>query len=270
VNVRDKGKTGEQEVAEMLASWWTQVEPDAIFKRTPGSGGWGGRGNAEARAGFKLTGDVMTTAKLWPFDVEVKRREMWDYDRFAQGRPSPVWSWWRQTQVSALTAVRLEDPKTEAEMFKDREPMLWFRQNRRPWHVLLRKGFVDSLFRGRSVDTVLGFMCSQCREPVDIGCHCKVPRFGSGHLGSPHIVFNDKLMNTHYGAAWPVCFLGEQLLDVHPLRFVLGSPQAYLEPPKTCPVCGSAVVGVRKQPTKRACSICPWRYSDPDMDLSLW
>lgn len=270
MNVRNKGKTGEQEVAELLTAWWTQIEPDAIFKRTPGSGGWGGRNNAEARAGFKLTGDVMTTAKFWPFDVEVKRREEWRYDRFADGRPSPVWLWWRQTQVSALTAVRIENPKTEAELFKGREPMLWFRQNRRPWYVLLRKGYVRSLFRGRPVESLPSFICSQCLEPVEVGCGCKVARFGSGCLGSPHVTFSDQLMNVHFGAAWPVCFLGEELLSVNPLRLIVGSPQVYTEPPKACPMCGSQVIVVRKQERKRACAGCEWRYEDPDMDLSLW
>lgn len=114
-----KGPRGEIQVAKLLADWWHQIEPDARFKRTPMSGGWGGE--AEVRGEFKVSGDICTTSKLWPFTIEVKRREGWSFGSFAAGRKSPVWSWWRQCLDAAAE--------------EGRTPLLWMRHNRRPWLV---------------------------------------------------------------------------------------------------------------------------------------
>jgi len=117
---RDKGNGAEREVAALIKAWWSQIEPDVEVCRTPLSGGWGG---PSQRAGFKASGDLMLTAKRWPFTVEVKRREGMSMDRLLQGTRSPVWGWWRQAQVQGV------------EM--DAIPMLWIRKNRQPWRVLV-------------------------------------------------------------------------------------------------------------------------------------
>ncbi|MCH7846220.1 MAG: DUF91 domain-containing protein [Acidobacteria bacterium] len=68
---RNKGNKGEREVVKMLQPWWQKIERSCAFVRTPVSGGWGG---PSLRSEFRASGDLMTTAKLWPFAVEVKRR----------------------------------------------------------------------------------------------------------------------------------------------------------------------------------------------------
>lgn len=121
---RGKGASGEREVAKLLQAWWATVEPECLFAKTPLSGGWG---SPKMRAGFKASGDLSTTAALFPFTVEVKRREAWAWKNFERGFKSPVWGWWSQAQVQA------------AEM--GLEPMMWFRRNRGSWFVLMREAY---------------------------------------------------------------------------------------------------------------------------------
>lgn len=120
VNGREKGKVAEREVAGIIQPWWQQLEPDKLFVRTPQSGGWQG---AEVREEFQASGDLMTTAKMFPFAVEVKRREGWYMQSLLEGLRCPVWGWWDQTQKAAI------------EMNK--QPMLWLRKNRMEWHVMM-------------------------------------------------------------------------------------------------------------------------------------
>jgi hypothetical protein len=121
---RPKGNRAELEVAAIIEPWWSPYEKGCRFKRTPLSGGWGDR---DVRGAFNASGDLMTTAKRFPFCVEVKRRENWKLHQLEAGKRSPVWRWWRQTQEAA----------SECSL----EPMMWFRQNRRPWVVMLREFF---------------------------------------------------------------------------------------------------------------------------------
>lgn len=120
-----KGKAGEREVCKLLMEWWTPHYPGAVFVKTPGSGGWGGasRFHQKVKAGMRASGDVMTTLEEFPFSVEVKREQNWSMQRLLDGRPSPVWQWWIQAQTQADKDSLV--------------PMLWFRRNREPWHVLL-------------------------------------------------------------------------------------------------------------------------------------
>lgn len=127
INGRAKGNSGEREVAALLKKWWEQLEPDCQFVRTPLSGGFS---TPVVRAGFRMSGDLMTTAKKFPFSVEAKRREGWAMENFIQGRKSPVWGWWEQTLTAAV------------EM--NAEPMTWLRKNRKEWYVLIRNSFVPT------------------------------------------------------------------------------------------------------------------------------
>lgn len=124
VNGRAKGKLGEREVAKLHEAWWGTHEEGAQFKSTPQSGGFS---TPEVRAHFKMAGDLMTTAKTFPFVVEVKRREAWDLRRVYALKPSPVWAWWRQ----ACAAARVQGGV----------PILWIRKNRSTdWLVLVPVG----------------------------------------------------------------------------------------------------------------------------------
>lgn len=117
---RQKGNAAEREICRLLEAWWQQVEPGCRFVRTPLSGGWGG---PDIRAGFNASGDLMTTAERFPWCCEVKRREAWTFERLIDGKPSPVWGWWRQAQKAALEVRK--------------EPALFFRRNRGEWLLIL-------------------------------------------------------------------------------------------------------------------------------------
>ena len=123
INGRQKGSRGERELAKTIEAWWQRLEPDARFKRTPGSGGWS---SPDVRSAFRTSGDLVTTAKRWPWCVEVKWRENWSREWLTQGRASPVWGWWRQCQKAALEC--------------DQWPAMFFRKNRTPWLLMLSAG----------------------------------------------------------------------------------------------------------------------------------
>lgn len=135
-----KGNSGELEVITYLQPWWRRLEPEAAFVRTPRSGGWG----STKTQGFKARGDVMVdpdTCKLFPFSVEVKRREAWSPEVFLSGRKSPAWSWWAQTCKAADG--------------DGQRPMLWFRRNREAWWVMIESAVFDRLrLRGMSAPLV--------------------------------------------------------------------------------------------------------------------
>ena len=257
---RSKGAKAERDVADIIKTWWRQLEPEAAFVRTPGSGGFGAHWlSDEDRAGFKTTGDIMTTADKWPFDVEVKRREGWADVPFFKGAPSPVWEWWIQTQRSA--------------MISRREPMLWLRRSRTPWLVILRTTYVDKLFVGYERESLPTCICTHCRKSIcgerlaanPVTCNCVSPRPGSGTLGAPHHVWGESLLGVNYGANWPICFLAEKLVSIHPLRFVIGSPMAPRSSPEMCPKCGEGVSCMRGDTSTKVCSAkCGWRFNRND------
>lgn len=116
---RDKGNKAELEVARLIAPWWQQLEPGALFIRTPLSGGW-----LSGRDSFDARGDLMVKgAPRFPWLLEVKRREAWSLQNVEDGLASPVWGWWRKACSDAIAAKRL--------------PMLWARQNHGEWLVFL-------------------------------------------------------------------------------------------------------------------------------------
>jgi hypothetical protein len=121
---RQKGSVAEREVAKLLEGWWSPVEPGCRYVKTPLSGGWS---TPQVRGDFRVSGDLATTAKLWPFTIEVKRRESWAWAPFLAGKPTPILGWWRQALAQSV------------EM--NLEPMLWFRHNREPWNVMFPSAY---------------------------------------------------------------------------------------------------------------------------------
>ena len=119
---RSKGKVAERDVAALLADWWGSLEPGCSFIRTPLSGGWQSQAPT-VRAEFRACGDIMTTARRFPWCIEVKRREGWAWHPLLAGKASPVLGWWVQAMRDASLAQLA--------------PMLWFRRNREPWYVML-------------------------------------------------------------------------------------------------------------------------------------
>jgi len=127
-NGRIKGKAAERDVARIHEAWWAPFEPGTKFVRTPMSGGWS-HGDAMKDA-FQTAADLMTTSKIFPFSVEIKRREGWSWERFRDGKPSPVTGWWSQTRSEARA--------------NNRVPALWIRKSRMPWYVVLPEAFIIS------------------------------------------------------------------------------------------------------------------------------
>jgi hypothetical protein len=126
INGRRKGKAGENDVGDLLEVWWSVVEPGCRFVSTPLSGGWS---SPAMRGETKTAGDLVTTARRFPWTVEVKRREEWSAPAFFAGSAaSPIWKWWDQV----VRAAREEQ----------REPMLWFRKNRAEWFFIVNRGRV--------------------------------------------------------------------------------------------------------------------------------
>lgn len=125
-NGRAKGARGELEVAAIVTDWWERLEPGCRFKRTPGSGGWA---TPDVRKEFGTAGDLVTTAKRFPWSVEVKWRQNWTWKELLAGRRSPVWSWWGQALAQGEESGL--------------EPMLWMRHTGEPWWMLLRGSYVQ-------------------------------------------------------------------------------------------------------------------------------
>lgn len=136
VDSRGKGARGELLVIRMIGPWWAAHEPGVEFARTPGSGGWQGRGSRgqKLRGEMRMGGDLMSTSSRFPFSVEVKNRKGWSLNRLMAGRPSPAWEWWIQCQTAAAESQLV--------------PMLWLREAKapknvggrfvaQPWYVML-------------------------------------------------------------------------------------------------------------------------------------
>ena len=119
-NSRGKGARAELDVAKKLQDYWRQVDPTAVFKRAPLSGGWG---HGASRGEFNASGDIVTTSESFPWSVEVKHRENWSLDRLLSGKSSPVFTWWQQAIEQSREVRKL--------------PMLWFRKNREPWRIMV-------------------------------------------------------------------------------------------------------------------------------------
>lgn len=177
-----KGNNGEREVIKLITPWWHQVDEGAEFARTPRSGGW--RASMLIRKDMKLAGDIMTSSKIWPFTTEVKRREGWSEEWLRKGRKSPVWKWWRQT---------LQDAREEEGI-----PMLWFRQNRRPWFVMMPAldAYDFALHRKLAPEMLWDRSKLGNDPPLDYGAH------------------------DHGARAFPVVYLGSKLLGLPASTFV--------------------------------------------------
>lgn len=166
VNGRRKGNVAEREIAKLLQEWWSKVEPDCQFVRTPLSGGWS---SAKVRGDFRASGDIMTTAKQFPFVVEAKRREQWSMDSFEKGNRSPVWRWWKQSQKQADEANGL--------------PMLWIRKNHVEWFVVVGKEAFVQLHGHEFIGCMVRIdqelvACVRAKDLFDVNPH----RFSGVHL----------------------------------------------------------------------------------------
>ncbi len=129
-NSRAKGASFERKIAKDLTAWWGDS-----FTKTPSSGGlrWG--------QDHRVTGDIVPSedAKDFPFVVECKKRENWDFEQIIKGT-GEVPSWWEQAYNDNL---RLGDHK--------KTPILIFSKNRSPVYFMVLKT-VQELLKLDSVD----------------------------------------------------------------------------------------------------------------------
>ena len=111
---KNKGGGFERKVAKKLREMW----PDGEFERTPKSGG------LQLKKGWKLGGDIATTSPTFPFCVECKDREGWNFKQFLSPA-CQIYKWWDQA---------VKDAKTT-----NKKPMLIFTRNYWPTFVAVRK-----------------------------------------------------------------------------------------------------------------------------------
>jgi len=203
-NSRQKGSVAEREVAKLVQEWWSCVEPDCEFTKTPLSGGWSG---PRVREAFQAAADLMTTAKQWPWAVEVKRREKWSLENVLTGKRSPVWGWWKQC--------------VDAAALMHKRPMLWFRKSREPWQVMIAEfdmRVAARRMRAQFTQNTFGLTKVWSREDL-----CSVNETRS----HPCLISKDSLLSNN-----PVLFLDDSLERGKPLGDVF---EELIESPRTGP-----------------------------------
>ena len=124
---KQKGNRNENAVAQALSDWW-----GAPFKRTPNSGGLRWKG-----ASFTY-GDILPP-ESFPAVVECKHYENVDLDEMIRCAPTPhnILGWWKETSDDAYRCY------TETGL--PVQPILVYKQNRRPWRVVIEAEFLIAL-----------------------------------------------------------------------------------------------------------------------------
>ena len=77
-----------------------------------GSGGWG---RPQNRDGFNASGDIITTARDFPWCIEIKHVEGWTLDQLLLNNGCMIQGWWQQTVEETPVLLR---------------PLLLFKKNR--------------------------------------------------------------------------------------------------------------------------------------------
>ena len=94
-----KGSSQELKLVKLFQSWWGKGE----WARSPGSGGWG---RPQNREGFRAAGDVITTAKDFPWCIEAKHVEGWTLDQLLLNEGCIIHSWWQQAVEETPESLR--------------------------------------------------------------------------------------------------------------------------------------------------------------------
>ncbi|MCF6205304.1 MAG: hypothetical protein L3J47_00220 [Sulfurovum sp.] len=103
-----KGSSQELKLAKAFQKWWGEGQ----FARSPGSGGWG---RPQNRDGFNASGDIITTARDFPWCIEIKHVEGWTLDQLLLNEGCMIHGWWQQTVEETPVLLR---------------PLLLFKKNR--------------------------------------------------------------------------------------------------------------------------------------------
>lgn len=116
-NSRAKGAGYERKICKLLQPWW-----DCEFHRVPASGGlrW--------KQDNRVTGDIVVQedVKDFPFVIECKKREGWNFEQLIKGTGEVV-SWWEQNNNDL---ERLSD--------STKHPLVIFSKNLSPDYYMIR------------------------------------------------------------------------------------------------------------------------------------
>ena len=113
-NSRARGQRGEYQARDEFKAWW-----GGVFTKTPGSGAFATITN---RRDLNVSGDVSSDDPSFPWCIEVKYVENWDFIKTLKGQGVVFAEWWQQT------INQCDDGK---------QPILLFRKNRQPWFYML-------------------------------------------------------------------------------------------------------------------------------------
>lgn len=114
---RNKGQRGEREIAKKLSEWW-----GSEFTRTPMSGGFHTK---EFRDDWNAGGDIVTPDETFPFSVEIKWQENWNFEQLITAPKCKIWQWWEQAT---------------SECPEGKTPLLVFKRNHSPWFYMMYWG----------------------------------------------------------------------------------------------------------------------------------
>jgi len=132
VNSRAKGQRFELKLCRVLSAWWTGNDDclrcradDLPFFRTSGSGGWATRRKRQDdNVAVKSQSGDLVTPESFPFALELKHQEGWNWDPFFKRSDDwIVFKWWKQCVVAALA--------------KERLPLLVFHRNNTPDWIMM-------------------------------------------------------------------------------------------------------------------------------------
>lgn len=148
---RRKGSRFEREVAKILSEWW-----GAEFARTPLSGGFATK---SFRDDWNAAGDLVTPDSTFPFCVECKNNESWDFNQLLTSDKSALCAWWKQTVEECSEGL---------------EPLLIFTRNYQPTYFMMRRDaytFPDGYSRievnVNGYDVIIGFLGELVTLPKD-------------------------------------------------------------------------------------------------------
>lgn len=112
INGKQKGAKFERDIAKLLSEWWGED-----FNRVPMSGG------LDWQKDNRVTGDIVPPPDSdFPYTVECKKREGWDFEQVIKGT-GEVADWWKQCTNDAKKV--------------DKIPLLIFSKNRSPIYFMV-------------------------------------------------------------------------------------------------------------------------------------
>lgn len=128
INGRSKGAGFENEVCKLLTPWW-----GSKFHRTPASGGkhW--------KEVDSVGGDIICEDKLFPFSIECKKQEDWNFDQIVRGQ-GEVYKYWEQCVRDAQERGKV--------------PWLIFSRNLQPKYFMMTMDAWNALFHSNELSAL--------------------------------------------------------------------------------------------------------------------